>query len=313
MDALARAAPPPGSANVGDLYVDQQTRTLWLGVDPAVDPAAFVLISDMLALEDEIDGSLVEAKAYTDSQILTRALLSHTHSASQITDFTAAVTSVVLGIPGFNWVRGMILQWSGSLAEIGVGDLAGWQLCDGSNGTPNLRDKFILGAGNKAVGPPNPAQPTSFNTTGGGTHIHTINGTALTDAQMPSHNHGGITGYISANHTHSFSAVTDAQGNHSHTIPVRSGYVNGQPYPGSSSSGVTGNPTTSVAGLHQHNVSGTTSGVSDNHYHSISVAGSDQAHTHTILGGGGIHEHSISATQLRDTLPWYALAFIMKL
>ena len=73
MDALVRAAPPPGSANAGDLYVDLQSRTLWLGVDPAVDPAAFVLISDIVALQAEIDGAVVESKGYTDAQILTRA------------------------------------------------------------------------------------------------------------------------------------------------------------------------------------------------------------------------------------------------
>lgn len=39
---------------------------------------------------------------------------------------------------------GMILLWSGSIATIP----SGWALCDGTNGTPNLRDRFIVGAGN---------------------------------------------------------------------------------------------------------------------------------------------------------------------
>jgi microcystin-dependent protein len=44
---------------------------------------------------------------------------------------------------------GVILAWSGSVAAIPVG----WQLCDGTNGTPNLRDRFIVGAGSSyAVG-----------------------------------------------------------------------------------------------------------------------------------------------------------------
>ena len=37
--------------------------------------------------------------------------------------------------------RKMILAWSGSTADIPIG----WQLCDGSNGTPDLRGRFILG------------------------------------------------------------------------------------------------------------------------------------------------------------------------
>lgn len=38
---------------------------------------------------------------------------------------------------------GVITMWSGSIASIP----AGWYLCDGTNSTPNLRDKFIVGAG----------------------------------------------------------------------------------------------------------------------------------------------------------------------
>ena len=38
---------------------------------------------------------------------------------------------------------GVITMWSGSIASIP----SGWYLCDGSNGTPNLRDRFIVGAG----------------------------------------------------------------------------------------------------------------------------------------------------------------------
>jgi len=38
---------------------------------------------------------------------------------------------------------GIIGQWSGSAGSIP----AGWALCDGSQGTPDLRDKFIIAAG----------------------------------------------------------------------------------------------------------------------------------------------------------------------
>ncbi|MGJ0848633.1 hypothetical protein ACR77J_18340, partial [Tissierella praeacuta] len=39
--------------------------------------------------------------------------------------------------------KGAILMWSGSIANIPEG----WALCDGNNGTPDLRDRFIVGAG----------------------------------------------------------------------------------------------------------------------------------------------------------------------
>ncbi len=39
---------------------------------------------------------------------------------------------------------GSIALWSGSLGSIPES----WQLCDGSNGTPDLRDQWVPGAGN---------------------------------------------------------------------------------------------------------------------------------------------------------------------
>lgn len=58
---------------------------------------------------------------------------------------------------------GMIMLWYGSIATIP----SGWTLCDGSLGTPDLTDEFVLGAGgSKAPG-----------TTGGsGTHKHGFTG-----------------------------------------------------------------------------------------------------------------------------------------
>ena len=38
---------------------------------------------------------------------------------------------------------GVIVMWSGSIASIPTG----WLICDGTNGTPDLRNRFIVGAG----------------------------------------------------------------------------------------------------------------------------------------------------------------------
>ena len=74
---------------------------------------------------------------------------------------------------------GIISMWSGATNAIP----SGWALCNGENGTPDLRDKFVVGAGgNYAVGAK------------GGTTSAAISGntgeTTLTVAQMPSHRHG---------------------------------------------------------------------------------------------------------------------------
>jgi hypothetical protein len=47
------------------------------------------------------------------------------------------------------FTAGMIMIWSGSTGSIP----AGWVLCNGSNGTPDLRDRFVIAAGSTyAVG-----------------------------------------------------------------------------------------------------------------------------------------------------------------
>jgi hypothetical protein len=64
---------------------------------------------------------------------------------------------------------GGIIIWSGSVASIP----SGWYLCNGSNSTPDLRGKFVYGAGGSyAVGAT------------GGAETHT-----LSEAEMPSHRH----------------------------------------------------------------------------------------------------------------------------
>jgi hypothetical protein len=62
-----------------------------------------------------------------------------------------AVTITGGTISGVNGVLpvGSIIMWYGSLASIPTG----WQLCNGSSGTPDLRDRFVVGAGSSyAVG-----------------------------------------------------------------------------------------------------------------------------------------------------------------
>ena len=83
--------------------------------------------------------------------------------------------------------QGIIAMWSGAVNNIP----GGWALCDGTNGTPNLRDRFIVGAGSTyapgATGGANTHTHTASaaNTTAG----TTIGATTLTVAQIPAHMH----------------------------------------------------------------------------------------------------------------------------
>lgn len=60
-------------------------------------------------------------------------------------------------------MQGMIVLWSGAIVDIPTG----WHLCDGTTGTPDLRDRFIVGAGTTY----NPGDAGGANT-----HTHTFTG-----------------------------------------------------------------------------------------------------------------------------------------
>ena len=64
---------------------------------------------------------------------------------------------------------GGIIIWSGSTGSIP----SGWAICNGSNGSPDLRNRFIVATGSSY----------SINATGGS------NSVSLSTAQMPSHDH----------------------------------------------------------------------------------------------------------------------------
>ena len=71
---------------------------------------------------------------------------------------------------------GMVMMWSGAANAIP----SGYVLCDGGNNTPDLRDRFVVGAGNTY----------SVNNTGGAASV------TLTTAQMPSHTHSYTDEYV---------------------------------------------------------------------------------------------------------------------
>lgn len=77
---------------------------------------------------------------------------------------------------------GCILMWSGSVETIPNG----WQLCDGTNGTPDLRNRFIVGAGNSYL-PGN---------TGGEASV------TLASSQIPPHSHSVSLSISGGSHSH---------------------------------------------------------------------------------------------------------------
>jgi len=129
--------------------------------------------------------------------------------------------------PGTTIPTGMISLWYGSIGSVP----SGWYLCDGSNGTPDLRDRFVVGAGNTY----------SVAATGGST-THTI-----TTSEMPSHSHtfSATTGATDLSHTHTYGS----SGNYG------SGSANAYDARNNNSFTTSG---ASVSMNHTHTVSGTT-------------------------------------------------------
>lgn len=122
---------------------------------------------------------------------------------------TAAAARTNLGVAAavFAVPSGGIIMWSGSVASIP----SGWFLCDGLNGTPNLTDRFVIGAGNSYA----------VNATGGSkdaivvSHSHT----ASSSVSDPGHLHdirkgysysGGGSNYPATNDGDQFGTMTSA-------------------------------------------------------------------------------------------------------
>lgn len=118
---------------------------------------------------------------------------------------------------------GAIVLWSGQVATIP----SGWALCDGANGTPDLRSRFVVGASG-AVGP---AGLTRYEAGAvGGTEAH-----VLTVAQMPSHTHRPAGRYIGDP-----DGGWDTRGEGNHYLSLRwgsDGYGADQEYQRTSSAG----------------------------------------------------------------------------
>lgn len=326
----AKTPPPAGTVTPGNLYVETASLTLWLGVSTTVDPDGAKLISDIDGTLTLISETLSDANAYTNQQVNTRAPTVHTHTSSQITDFTAAVQNVANAMPQLNYVPGMLMMWAGAVTSIGVGDLADWILCDGRSllranypklyskiGTlhgavdsthfniPDLRERFVMGAGTRAVGAKVAAGAVA-ETNDAGSHIHTINNTALGPTQIPGHTHP-----MDFNET--VTGTTGKGTNHYHGIAYNNVGANPGSVPCLHYSNFTTRPvsTTFIDGeaSHTHPFS---ANFQLNGNTKIQAGTIGQPHTHTMAGGGGIHKHTTNTAELREAVPFYALCYIIK-
>lgn len=185
---------------------------------------------------------------------------------------------------------GIIVMWSGAIGSIP----SGWVLCDGTNGTPDLRNQFVVGAGSTyAVG-----------NSGG---------------SLASHNHTASSTFTgtASTHTHTASSSFSSSFNSSHTHTVSPSF-----------SGSNSTSSTAAAAEWSYEEKGGSGGTPGTHSHVYSTNGSVLAGAvsssspatagtvSTTVNNGTWTASGTVATTLTgvSVVPsYYSLAYIMKL
>lgn len=178
---------------------------------------------------------------------------------------------------------GGIILWSGSASAIP----AHWALCNGQNGTPDLRGRFIVGAGGSySPGATGGAETVTLSVSQIPSHTHTATPTVSTGA-------GSLAAASNGDHTHY--AQCKAHGEDQWSYP----YWGKMPTSNSSPGGIKYDQSNTEAekafrilssGSHTHTISGAPSV-------GVSVSNAN-------TGGGGAHE---------NRPPYYALCYIMRI
>ena len=244
------------------------------------------------------------------------------------------------GIEAF--VSGMILLWSGAENAIP----SGWVLCNGSNSTPDLRNRFVIGAGDTY----------SVDDTGGSS---TISGNVTHSHSTPNHTHG-LNGHTHStpNHSHSVNSHRHSTPNHSHSVNNHTHSISGSVSGNTNNTGGHSHSTliginqqqtnnmqgpqrsaigggftnfgTNSAGNHNHSFSGSFSGNSGNSAPNTNNSGGGQtgnagantnnsggsntgaSNANTTSAGGSNTGNSGSGSTVSVLNPYYALCYIMK-
>jgi microcystin-dependent protein len=154
--------------------------------DPTVGTADFRLVGRASATTNTANTLVLRDGSGNFAAGTITASLNGNLTAAAPTAPTPAITTDSTVIATTAFVRdiipaGVILMWSGSVASIPTG----WFLCNGSNGTPDLRNRFVVGAGSTYA----------VNATGGSAdaivvaHSHSASSSSSSSVSDPGHVH----------------------------------------------------------------------------------------------------------------------------
>ena len=197
----------------------------------------YATATDLLNHED--DTTAVHGIANAANLVLTndsrltdaRTPVAHSHVDGDLpaglardSEVTSAIDTHAATPHGGSLPAGLIVMWGGVVSAIP----SGWLLCDGTNGTPDLRSKFIKGAA--AGSDPGATGGAATHTHAGHSDHAALSHSAHTGATVA--NHTDV-----LNHTHPEnrnSATTGgldgwAAGDTSTNTPIQTGYVTGNP------------------------------------------------------------------------------------
>lgn len=213
--------------------------------------------------------------------------------------------------------QGTIVIWYGDWYNDPSSRPPGYVVCDGTNSTPDLSGKFVLGA--NALG----AADVQLNANGSSETA------ALPAANIPMHTHEIIVadathihGYTLSSAAHSHTVTSNGGTSHNHSIPYNIPYYSGASYgylPSAAAAGARGyycalayySLPYSYYGeqAHKHLVSTTQLTLDHNHGSPLTSTSVAATHTHqynNISNGGG------SGNSFNIMPPFYALYYIMK-
>ena len=126
----------------------------------------------------------------TDSINYALQLLPESHKNNNVLSSTISPPYSASLSNASSFFSGMVVAWNGTINEIN--NLVGWQLCDGTNGTPDLRNKFLVGAEQDQAGIAQTFIDGTWTQEGGNvSHNHSgwTEDHILTTDEMPEHNH----------------------------------------------------------------------------------------------------------------------------